>query len=78
MHRQARDFAEAGRDLASALRLAPDSIDALFERGLLRRDQANFKAAREDFLAVVLAEEEGPFAPLAQAELEALDLAIPD
>jgi tetratricopeptide (TPR) repeat protein len=47
------DLESARKDVDEALRLAPDSVEALTARGELRRRLADFEGAREDFAAAL-------------------------
>lgn len=68
----------AAADLERALSLSPGNPNALLERGQLRRAQGDLDAARQDFLAVLRFDAEGPLADAARLAIEEMDLKVED
>ena len=68
------DLQRALEDVELVLALAPDRIDALIERGILRQIAGEPGGARADWLKVLETAPATPAAELARRHLEALDV----
>jgi len=64
----------AAEDLAAALAHNPDDVEALLERGILRRLTGDDDGARADWVRVVSLDPQGPAAEAARDNLERLDV----
>lgn len=72
--KQARGELEPARgDLEEALRLSPDSVEALAARGELRRRLADFAGAREDFAAALALEPDDYASLVGRGRVDALE-----
>ena len=75
LRRQARDGRGATADISRALALDPNFSEAILERGRLSASIGNIKAARADFLKVVMMEKQGgDVADAARQEIAAMDV----
>ena len=74
VRREAKDGKGAAADLSRALALDPNFAEAFLERGRLSAMNGNTKAARADFLKVVMMEKDSNVADAARQEIQALDV----
>ncbi len=72
--REARDGRGATADLSRALSLEPNFAEAILERGRLAAMNGDAKAARADFLKVVMMKKDSDIADAARQEIQALDV----
>ena len=64
----------AGRDLGAVLNFEPTHLDALLERGIVRRLQGDDNAARKDWMWVLELGPDSIAATMARRNLELMDV----
>ncbi len=76
-YRYLDDLNAARADIERALTIDPDNMQALLERGIIRRLMGDDAGAREDWILVLRLAPATPTAKSAQANLQILDSGVP-